>query len=461
MGSELKRLIGDVELQHEDVFIYCDSAYLYEDKNLVEGYSNVHVRQGDTLHLYGDFLRYKGDIKLAEIRRNVRLVDKEMELFTEFLDYNVNEEFGFYFNGGKIYNGENTLESKLGYYYPNQKIFFFRDSVKIINPDYTIYSDTLKYNTVSEISYFLGPTEIISDSSYIYCENGWYNTKTDISQFNQNAYLINKEQTVKGDSLYYDRNRGFGKAFKNVELIDTVQQIILKGNYAEYYEEPEKTMITDSALFIQITNGDSLFVHADTLRSRLDSTNTHKILSAYFKVKMYKKDFQGKCDSMSYSFRDSVIQLYGDPVLWSDENQLTSEYIEIHTKHNKLDYLELYRSAFIISQEDSIRFNQIKGKNMTGYFKNGELEKIDVKGNGQTIYFPKDENEIIGVNQVESSDITLFLKDKEIIKINFRIKPGGTLNPLDDTPDSEMKFKDFKWLEKSRPKSKIGIFEWK
>ncbi|MCK4464332.1 MAG: hypothetical protein KAU83_01370 [Bacteroidales bacterium] len=291
MGSELKRLIGDVELQHEDIFIYCDSAYLYEDKNLIEAYSNVYIKQGDTLHLYGDFLRYKGDIKLAEIRRNVRLVDKETELFTEFLDYNVNEEFGFYFNGGKIYNGENTLESKLGYYYTNQKIFFFRDSVKIINPDYTIYSDTLKYNTVSEISYFLGPTEIISDSSYIYCENGWYNTKTDISQFNQNAYLISKEQTVKGDSLYYDRNRGFGKAFKNVELIDTAQQIILKGDYAEYYEEPEKTMITDSALFIQITNGDSLFVHADTLRSRLDSTNTHKIVCAYFKVKMCTYNF--------------------------------------------------------------------------------------------------------------------------------------------------------------------------
>ena len=176
---------------------------------------------------------------------------------------------------------------------------------------------------------------------------------------------------------------------------------------------------------------------------------------------MYKKDFQGKCDSMSYSFGDSVIQLYGDPVLWSDENQLTSEYIEIHTKQNKLDYLELFRSAFIISQEDSIRFNQIKGKNMTGYFTNGELVKIDVKGNGQTIYFPKDENEIIGVNHVESSDITLFLKDKEIIKIYFRTKPVGTLNPLYEAPDSEMKFKDFKWLERSRPKSMIDIFEWK
>jgi lipopolysaccharide export system protein LptA len=460
MGAMLRRLIGNVELQHEDIFIYCDSAYLYDDKNLVEAYNNVHIKQGDTLHLYSDYLQYKGDLKLAEFRRNVHMIDKETELYTEFLDYDVNKDLGYYFNRGKIYNGENTLESKLGYYYANQKVFLFSDSVRIINPDYTIYSDTLKYNTVSEVSFFQGPTEIISDSAYIYCENGWYNTKTDVSQFNKNAYLISKEQTVRGDSLYYDKKNGFGKAFENVELIDTIQNVILKGNYAEYYEEPEKTLITDSALFIQITSGDSLFVHADTLRSKMDSTNTHKIFYAYYKVKMYKTDFQGKCDSMSYSFRDSVIQLHGEPVLWAEENQLTSEYIEIYTKQNKIDYLKMYRSAFIVSQEDSIRFNQIKGKNMTGHFKNGELYKIDVKGNGQTIYFPKDENELIGVNQAESSDITIHIVDNNIVKITFFTNPEGILSPLDEVSESDLKFQDFKWLDKSRPKSINAIFEW-
>ncbi len=459
-GSSIKRLIGNVELEHEGIHLFCDSAYIYDDRNLVEAYNNVHIKQGDSLNLYGDHLMYKGDIRMAEFRNDVRLIDKNTTVETNFLDYDLNIDMGYYFNGGTIYNEQDTLKSGQGYYYSNGKYFIFKDSVVIENPDYTILSDTLHYYTDSEKSFFFGQTQIIGDSSYIYCENGWYDGLNDISQFNKNAFIVLQEQTIMGDSLYYNQGTGFGKAFDNVVVHDSTQSTIIKGNYAIYYRSPEKAMVTDSALFIQYSENDTLFVHADTLRSDPDSSGSYNIVRAYYRVKLFKEDLQGKCDSLSYSYNDSVIQLHRNPILWSEENQLSADLIKIHTQNKKLDFIEMNQSAFIISEEDSAKFNQIKGKDMIGYFRDGELYKIDVIGNGQTIYFAVENNEVVGVNQAESSDLTIFIRDKKIYKIVMITKPDGVLNPMEEVTDDQLILKGFAWHEKVRPKTKLDIFKW-
>ena len=451
------RLLGNVVFSHEGAIMYCDSAYFYSTTNSLDAFDNVYINQGDSIHLYGDFLHYDGNTRKADVRKNVKLLSNETSLFTEALDFDLMSNVGYYTSGADIINGQNELTSREGYYYSNSKMYFFKDTVVIKNPDYTIYSDTLKYNTISNIAFFLGPTEIISDSNYIYCEDGWYNTETDISFLKDNACLQNPKQTIKGDSLYYEKANGYGEAFHNVELVDAGQKIILKGNFATYNQITEDAMITDKAELIQITDTDSIYIHADTLTSEVD-TNGYKIVKGFYRVKMFKSNLQGKCDSMSYSFSDSVIRLYYEPVLWSDENQLTSEYIEIKTRNNKIEELHLIKLAFIISQEDTVKFNQIKGKDMVCYFKNNELYRVNVNGNGQTVYYPKDKNEIIGVNKAESSDLVIFLEDNEVKEIIFYTKPDAILYPLDKAPQNELKLKDFIWLELHRPAKKEDIF---
>jgi lipopolysaccharide assembly outer membrane protein LptD (OstA) len=451
------RLLGNVVFRHEGAVMYCDSAYFYSTTNSLDAFNNVHINQGDSLNLYGDVLYYDGNTRKARVRKNVKLVSKETNLLTDALDFDLKTNVGYYKTGADIVNGQNELTSWEGYYYSNSKMYFFKDTVIIKNPDYNIYSDSLKYNTISNIAYFLGPTEIISDSNYIYCEDGWYNTETNISLLKDNALLQNPGQTIKGDSLYYERESGYGEGYHNVELVDTEQKIILKGNLATYNQSTEDAMITDRAELIQITDTDSIYIHADTLTSEVD-TSGYKIVKGFYGVKMFKSNLQGKCDSMSYSFSDSIIRLYYEPVLWSDENQLTSEYIEIRTKNNKIDELHLIKLAFIISQEDTVKFNQIKGKDMVCHFKDNELYKVDVNGNGQTIYYPKDKNEVIGVNKAESSDLVIFLKGNEVQDIIFYTKPDATLYPLDKAPQNELRLKDFVWLEKYRPANKEDIF---
>jgi hypothetical protein len=203
-----------------------------------------------------------------------------------------------------------------------------------------------------------------------------------------------------------------------------------------------------------------LFLHADTITSNYDTSGTHRILKAYHKVKIFREDFQARCDSMVYNFQDSVITMYAEPILWSEGNQMTSEKVEIHMKDEKIDFFKLMRTAFIVSQKDTSRYNQIRGKEMIGYIRNNQLSRVDVFGNGQTIYFTVDEkeNEIVGVNFSESSDIIIYMKNGQVSRINMIKQPTGTLYPLGEL--EETKLKGFQWLEDLRPKSKMEIFFW-
>jgi lipopolysaccharide export system protein LptA len=366
----------------------CDSAWFYPGVNQVKAYSRIHMFQGDTLHLYGDSLFYDGMTRQASVSGNVEMVDKETHLFTQAVQYDVANDIARYNTGGRITNGENTLTSIIGIYYVAQNLFNFKDSVNVINPDYVMKADTMDYNTQTETAFFTGPSEMEGDSLYLYCEKGWYDTKNDISRIWKNAVIDNRKQVIRGDSLYYDDLNGYGLAFHNTSITDTTNKIIVQGDYAWYYEKPERFMVTKRALFIQVSEKDSLFLHADTISAitRSDSAmKDYRLMRAYHGCRIYSKELQAKCDSLSYSFRDSVIRLYTMPVLWSEENQLVSDSIAIFTRNRQADRLELYTSAFITSQVDETRFNQVKGRSLTGYFRDNELYKINVEGNGETI----------------------------------------------------------------------------
>jgi lipopolysaccharide export system protein LptA len=460
VASGVVKYVGEVAFQQQNLLLRCDSAWYFARDNNVDAYGHVHIIQGDTLNLYGDELRYFGNKKFAEMRYNVILVDKETTLTTDYLDFDLEQNIGYYERHGHIVNGDNTLDSRAGYYYSHNKTLNFRDSVVIVNPDYTIYADTLAYHTVTEIAYFLGPTRIISPENSIYCENGWYDTKHNISQFNKNAYLESSGQYLRGDSLYYERDNGMGMAFDNVELYDSAEQVILLGRYAIYFEEPEYAMLTDSAVLIQISDEDSLFVHADTLKSVLDSTGNYKILRAYYRVKFHSQDMQGKCDSLAYLESDSVFMLFGEPVLWSEIHQLTADHMDVHMALDEPDYIDLNNAAFIASQDDSLRFNQIRGRNMVGHFTQNQLSIVDVKGNGQTIWFGRDEGTLIGVNKASSSDIKIYLSEGDVDRVNMISSPTAILYPPEDLPVEELYLSGFRWLEEHRPRSKEDIFHW-
>jgi len=459
-GQRLSRLLGNVEFIHKEITMFCDSAHFYPSLNQIEAYSRVHIEQGDTLDINGDYLFYDGGTENATLTGNVELVNKETHLFTDAVTYDVRTEVARYNTGGRIINKENTLSSITGVYYVAEDLFHFKDSVKIVNPDYVMTADTMDYNTETEISVFTGPSELRGDSLYLYCEKGWYDTRNDISRIWKNALIDNKKQIIKGDSLFYDAGTGYGQSFGNISISDTTNNLEVRGEYAWYYREPERFMVTEKALFIQVSGEDSLFLHADTISSvsLTDTTGSwFRLMRAYRGCRIFSEDLQARCDSLSYSFRDSVIRFYHEPVIWSQKSQLTADSLALFTRNRQADKLLLYSSSFIVEEVDTTRYNQIKGRSLTGYFRENDLYRIVIEGNGETIYFLTDNDEVVGINHAKCSSIDIYLEDGKIREIFELENPEGIIDPP-GKPHKELKLEGFAWYDSLRPKKKSDIF---
>lgn len=461
-GKDWHRLIGNVDLTHNEIKMKCDSAHFFPDKNQVTAYSKIHIEQGDTLDIMGDYLFYDGTTEKASLKGNAELIDKETHLYTNSVTYDVKNEIAQYAENGTITNGDNKLTSIIGIYYLATNTFHFKDSVEIVNPDYTMNADTMDYNTKTETAFFTGPSEMKGDSLYLYCEKGWYDTKNNITRIWINALIDNKKQIIRGDSLFYNENTGYGQSFGNVSITDTTNNLIVAGNYAWYFKDPERFMVTDSALFIQISGkSDSLFLHADTISAFTvadTSVKGYRLVRAYYGCRIFSKDFQAKCDSLSYSFRDSVIRFYEKPVLWAKENQLTSDSMAVFTRNRQAERIELYNSAFIASQVDSLRFNQIKGRSLTGFLRDNELYRIEINGNGESISYLVDEDEIVGVNTAKCSRIEILIEDGKIRDIFEYQNPDGVIDPPTSSPQTDKRLDGFNWYDHLRPRRLKDIY---
>ncbi|MFY8021285.1 MAG: OstA-like protein [Bacteroidia bacterium] len=452
-NAEVTKLIGDVQMKQEGTFLNCDSALFFGLENRVEAFSNVSIRHNDTITILGKYLNYDGNSKKAFINGEVVLSDKSMTLNSEQLDYDLNNQYGFYTNFGKIVSGQNTLTSKNGYYYARTRDFFFKGNVLLVNPDYTMKSDTLLYNTGSKTAFFYGATQIDGKTDRIVCENGWYNTSTDQSQFSRNAVLYSDKKMLKADSLFYDKKNQLGKAYRNIFIYDSTQKVILVGAYGQMNGKTKQTFVTKKSYAIKLIDAnDSLFLYADTLALFQKIKNQKEVMKAYRQVKVFKNNLQAVCDSLVYTSFDSSIWMYSKPILWSGKNQITSDTIRFYVNNNRLDSFKLLSDAFLISKEKGAHFNQIKGREMVGQLDSSKIKSLFVSGNGQSIYYAKEDSlHYIGINVIDCSEMKFGFLSGELQNAIFITNPEATMYPLDELKPEDLRLKGFKWLDLRRP----------
>ena len=460
-GINAQRLLGNVEMTHEDIVMYCDSAYFFEDINLIDGYGNVRIIKGDTLNLYSNFVTYNADTRWAKAKYNVKLINKSTTLTTDSLNYDMNTNIGYYDNYGTIIDSTTTLYSKIGEYHADFDKAFFKHEVKMVTPDYILESDTLIYETTTGIATIVGPTNIYNEQTNLFATSGTHNTQTGISNLYDRPVITSNEQNeqeITANRIFYDKIKGDVFAYGNVEMHDRPNQVIVKGNKVFYNEFSLQSVVSDSAQFWYYSSVDTIFVHADTLKTYPDIDPDQKIVQAFYGARFFRPDLQGKCDSMVYWTRDSTMQMFYEPVIWSEQNQMSSEYIEMITDDNENQTVLMFENSLIIAQRDSSKYNQIKGRDMTGHIRKKELHRIDVDGNGQSIYYLEDETGIIGVNELESSNIIIYLKDSKVRQIKYSNNPDGQTVPIHQVIDSEYRLNGFAWHANIRPMSQYDIF---
>jgi len=521
--ANAQRLLGNVNITVDGALMWCDSMYSYTN-NSVDAFGNVHIVRGDTLNMYADFINYNPATQLAKARRNVKLIDKQVTLTTDSLDYSMINDLASYNYSGTVKDSTNVLKSIIGQYYVNEKKAYFKTKVDGVTKDYKIKSDTLIYFTNTRKVFIEGPTYIFNEKDTLYAEYGWYDSMKSYASLTKRPKIWNEKQKVKADSIFYDKQSGEGLAMGHARIQDIENSIIVVGNQVKYNDITKIASATDSAVLIQYSKTDSLFLHADYLKTmpdtvapkkpvqdkkfpkkpvmkgvtpdslllaktstallteqklNIDSLTSGEIVAdslrtdtlatkppkdarlvlAYHRVRFFRDDLQGKCDSLTYWSKDSTIQMFTHPIIWSDKNQISANYIEMINRAKDPDEVRMKDDAFIIAMEDdSLRFNQIKGKNMTGYVRDNKLNKIDVNGNGQSNYYARDKNGVIGLNRAESSNITIYMNDGKVKKIAFIKSPDGELKPLGELEDGDKLLPGFNWQAELRPKNKEDIF---
>lgn len=452
-------LNGDVCFRHDSSYMYCDSAYFFEQTNSLEAFSNVRMEQGDTLFVYGDYLFYDGNTQVAYLRENVRMENGQVTLFTDSLNYERIPNIGYYFEGGLIVDSLNQLSSFYGQYSPETKLAVFNDSVRLENTDFTLYSDTLHYDTQSKIATILGPSVIVSDSGTIHTSRGWYDTVNNTSLLLDQSQVESGEKILIGDSIFYNRDTGMGEVYGNMSLIDTAQHVTLQGEYGYYNEQTGYAFATDSARFLEYSQGDTLFLHADTLQM-VTVDSIYREIKAYYGVRFYRTDMQGVCDSMQFNTRDSVLYMYTEPVLWNEQYQLYGDTIAIYMNDSTIEYAHVIQFAFAAQHVDSSYYNQLKGNDLKAYFEGQAVHQIDVAGNAESIFYPLEKDGAkVGMNETKSGFLTIWVKDNKLDKLKIWPNPVGTMTPIPDLKPDQKMLKDFYWFDYLRPKNKDDIYE--
>lgn len=287
MDYEEKQIVkGSVVFRQGGMWMYCDSAYYFPERNSLDAFGHVEMRQGDTLFVYADKLFYDGGARKAILtagpsRPEVTLKDPKVTLTTDSLDYDMNIEMGWYTRGGKLQDDINVLTSTYGEYSPGTKLARFEDNVVLVNTKdgYKMYTEELDYNTGTHIATIDTETRIEGANDTILTAAGRYNTQTDNAVLTARSTILHRDSsmnvvTLEGDSIIYDKATRLSRAYmfrdlaKNPQpmvLTDTARKMTLIGGYGEYNDSLRRAFSTEYPLLMEYSQKDTLFLRADTI----------------------------------------------------------------------------------------------------------------------------------------------------------------------------------------------------
>lgn len=459
-------LTGNVSFRHKGAVLTCDSAHFYEASNSFEAFGRVKMRQGDTLSLDSDYALYDGNEQMAYARYNVVLRHRLTTLYTDSLDYDRMYDLGYFYEGGKMIDKDNTLTSDWGQYDTRRREAMFCYDVLLNNPRFDLTTDTLYYYTQSSLAHVVGPSVITSGESVINTSLGYYDTQKGQAQLFDRSTVVNAGRFMTGDSLYYEEQQGECEGFGNVFYDDRDNHNGLTGDYVYYNDSTGYAYATLRAVAMDYSQGDTLYMHGDTIKMFSYNLNTDSVwrsVHCYNKVRAYRTDLQAVCDSLVYISRDSCMTMYRDPIAWYGDRQLLGEVIEVYMNDSTIERAHVNRQAFSIeAADDEGHYNQISSREMFAYFKDGRADGGEAVGNVLAIYYPVEEKDtsLIGHVYVETDRLRMFMSDGQLSRI-WMPKANGTMYPLTQIPTEKRRLPGFILFDYVRPTDRYDIFNWR
>lgn len=455
-----KILIGNVQAQHDSMYIYCNKAYLFEKENYIKLFGNVNLIQDDTLQLNSKYAEYNGMQSIAYASGNVVMTSPDSSLKSEKVYYDRNTGIAYYNDHATITNKQNTLKSKSGKYYIRELKYEFRTQVVITNPETVIKSNHLDYYEDSGHAYLFGPSTIDNKSNHIYTENGFYDTRLNEGKMIQNSFILYDNKRIEADEMFYDEKTSYAKGINNVKVTDTINNMIATSHYAEVFRAKDSIYMTKKPLIEYYTEKDTSYFHAKNIQ--IVGPDKQRVIKGYPNARVFRTpDMSGKADSLHYDQKIGLMQLIGKPVLFKGESQLTGDVIHLINDivTEKLDSLKVLNNAFVIERDTlGTGYNQAKGINLYGKFIDNKITQIDLVQNTEMIYYIYDEGELQGIDKGICSKIVLELEDNKITTATRMIDPQGTTYPPEQFADGDKLLRGFLWRGDERMYSIEELF---
>lgn len=484
-NSRLAEIWGNVEAWNDKAKLTTDRLfYNMLDEEIYYNTGGKLVHNTDTLtSREGKFFTVD---EYAWFHGNVRVVNESYEMLTDTLNYDTNSAISEFF-GPSILSRlieKDTLRCEGGWFHARDSIAFFHTAVDVRTGSYHLTGDSLFYSTRDSSGYARSNVVFTDTTQRII-------GKSHLTRFRQSPeHLLMTDRALM---IYYEGPDSF---FLHA---DTIRTDMEKLRFVRKPPKPNSSTIsallqqTDS-LSVQHLQPDSLSVLAPGLSDSLqivlspdsltapvviaaadslkvvapavvqtipDSIVDVRRLNAYGRVKFFRHDVQGACDSLTFFFGDSIGKMFGDPILWSESRQAHADSMLFFIKNKQLKRFEFWGRAMAVMQDDPTYFNQLQGMKMEGFFDDStQLTRMVVTQNASSIYFPKDNNVLIGGNRVGSDTIIIYLKAQKAEVIRFLPGNEGTLLPIQQFSPSNTQLEGFKWFFMQRPRKPEEVFEW-
>lgn len=487
-GTQLQTLAGNAAVMQGNTKLTGDSIVLNSLTSVAEVFGHVHINDADTVNTYANYLRYLGKERIAYLKKNVKLTDGRATLLTDDLEYNLATGIATYKNGGKVLNDKTVLTSSDAVYYSDTKDVYFKKYVHLTDPQYDIKADSLLYNTQFKIATFISPTRIVTkEGGVINTRSGTYNLDTREAIFYDRTSYADSTRSLTGGRIAFDENSGILQVEDNGKLVDSVNQVTVIANQILLDKNKNSFLATRKPVMIFYRDNDSTYLAADTLFSGLrkydtavsktvlvsdTAKNTVKInvgavndsiryFLGFRNVRIFNDSLQAVCDSLYYSTEDSVFRMFREPVFWNDKTQVTGDTMYLFTKNQKPDRMYVFFNSFVANEVAEGLYNQMSGRTLNGYFIDGNIDYIRLKGSpAESIYYPQDEDSaFVGMNRSSGDVIDINFVNKELSKVKFVNDVNGTLYPMKKVPEGKNRLTGFHWLDARRPKHKIELFE--
>ncbi|TDK44762.1 OstA-like protein [Algoriphagus formosus] len=461
MGFE--RLLGSVRMKNQSTLIECDSAHFFRADNKAKLYGRVFIRsEEDSVTTRSAYAEYDGNTKLAKLRTNVVFTNMETTVYTDYLDYDRAGNIAYYFNDGRVVDSANVLTSEKGRYEVNRERITFTDDVVLVNPDYTMKTNFLVYLTIPKTAETKGLTNLISkDGNTLDASKGsFYDTQAKNFRF-FDGLVETETSRVKADELLYRENEAYYEGKGDVRVLNKEREVEIFGDQGQYWEDRGYSLVHGKALVRRYFETDTLYMTADTLISQDHESDSLKYLLAFSSIQLVKSQMSGIADSLSYNYSDSTIRLFQDPAIWDNRSQITADSMTFFIENEQLRKLFVKNNAFAVMTDTLVNFNQMKGRSMTGLFENGDLNTLDITGNGESLYYALEGDTLVqGVNKTLSATIKMTFVEGQLKKVNYGVKPEGKFIPVQDIGEEGGKLEGFVWRKEEKPTME-KIFAWR